>query len=132
MYDVLKLFYTVHYNVGAVCVLIIFGIIFVLTKKNYRTALILGVILIAINVFVYKKTIDRVWTLTEGERSWKFSIEKDWTLTEIVDEKDTVVRHWCWLDQWWDNIASTDLVGTLWGTKQVENYRKTSEERMKD
>lgn len=79
-----------------------------------------------------KKTIDRVWTLTEGERSWKFSIEKDWTLTEIVDEKDTVVRHWCWLDQWWDNIASTDLVGTLWGTKQVENYRKTSEERMKE
>jgi len=132
MYEVLKLFYSVHYNVGAVCILILFGIIFVLTKKNYRTALILGVILIAINVFVYKKTIDRVWTLTEGERTWKFSIEKDWTITEIVDEKDTVVHHWCWLDQWWENIASTDLVGTLWGTKQVDKYRKTSEERMKD
>lgn len=132
MYEVLKLFYTVHYNVGAVCILILFGIIFVLTKKNYRTALILGVILVVINVYVYKKTIDRVWTLTEGERSWKFSIEKDWTITEVVDEKDTVVYHWCWLDQWWDNIASTDLVGTLWGTKQVDKYRKTSEERMKD
>ena len=133
MFDVLRLFHTVHYNVGADCVLIVFGIIFVLSKKNYRTALILGIILIALNVFVYQKTVNRVWTLTEGDRTWKFSVHQEWTITEIDEEKkDTTVHHWCWLDEWWDQIAKTDLVGKLWGTKQVENYRKTSEERLKD
>lgn len=132
MFDVLKLFYSVHYNIAAVCILILFAIIFVLTKKNYRTALILSAILIAINVFVYQKTVNRVWTLTEGDKTWRFSVHKDWTITEKVNEKDTLVHHWCWLDEWWDNIAKTDLVGKLWGTKQVDNYRKTSEERMND
>ncbi|HHX15153.1 MAG TPA: hypothetical protein GX724_03205 [Fibrobacter sp.] len=126
MIEVLKQFYSVHYNVGALCVLVFMGLFFVLTKKNYRTALILAVILTAFNIFIYNKTANRVWTLTEGEQTWKFSVLKDWT---IKDEKG-VVHHWCWLDEWWYQISKTDLVGKLWGTKEVESYRKTSEERM--
>lgn len=126
MFEVLKLFYSVHYNIGALCVLVLMGLIFVLTKKNYRTALILAVILTAFNLFIYNKTVDRVWTITEGDQTRQYSIAKDWT---FKDEKG-VVHHWCWLDELWYQFSETDLVSKLWGSKEVVKSRKTSEERM--
>ncbi|NLO22878.1 MAG: hypothetical protein GX116_00865 [Fibrobacter sp.] len=97
-----------------------------LSKKNHRGSIIISAIIIALNVFVYKKTVDRVWILTENEKTMRFSVHQDWTITDENGE----LHHWCWLDEWWDRIASTDLVGTLWGSKQVNSYRKTSEERL--
>lgn len=126
MFEVLKQFYSVHYNVGAFIILLVFTLIYMLSKKNYRGSIIISAIIIALNVFVYKKTVDRVWILTENEKTMRFSVHQDWTITDENGE----LHHWCWLDEWWDRIASTDLVGTLWGTKQVNSYRKTSEERL--
>ena len=126
MFEVLKQFYSVHYNVGAFIILLVFTLIYMLSKKNHRGSIIISAIIIALNVFVYKKTVDRVWILTENEKTMRFSAHQDWTITDENGE----LHHWCWLDEWWDRIASTDLVGTLWGSKQVNSYRKTSEERL--
>jgi|BioPla2DNA2_1021312.scaffolds.fasta_scaffold03752_6 hypothetical protein len=126
MFEVLKQFYSVHYNVGAFIILLVFTLIYMLSKKNHRGSIIISAIIIALNVFVYKKTVDRVWILTENEKTMRFSVHQDWTITDENGE----LHHWCWLDEWWDRIASTDLVGTLWGSKQVNSYRKTSEERL--
>src|SRR5690554_928760 len=126
MFQVLKQFYSVHYNVGAFIILLVFTLIYMLSKKNHRGSIIISAIIIALNVFVYKKTVDRVWILTENEKTMRFSVHQDWTITDENGE----LHHWCWLDEWWDRIASTDLVGTLWGSKQVNSYRKTSEERL--
>lgn len=126
MFEVLKQFYSVHYNVGAFIILLVFTLIYMLSKKNHKGSIIISAIIIALNVFVYKKTVDRVWILTENEKTMRFSVHQDWTITDENGE----LHHWCWLDEWWDSIASTDLVGTLWGSKQVNSYRKTSEERL--
>lgn len=126
MFEVLKQFYSVHYNVGAFIILLVFTLIYMLSKKNHKGSIIISAIIIALNVFVYKKTVDRVWILTENEKTMRFSVHQDWTITDENGE----LHHWCWLDEWWDRIASTDLVGTLWGSKQVNSYRKTSEERL--
>ena len=126
MFEVLKQFYSVHYNVGAFIILLVFTLIYMLSKKNHKGSIIISAIIIALNVFVYKKTVNRVWILTENEKTMRFSVHQDWTITDENGE----LHHWCWLDEWWDRIASTDLVGTLWGSKQVNSYRKTSEERL--
>lgn len=36
MIDILKLFYTTHYNLGALAILFVLLLIFFLTKKNYK------------------------------------------------------------------------------------------------
>ena len=53
MIDVLKLFYTTHYNLGAVAILLLMLLIFFLSKKNFKGAIIVGVLLIVYNVGIY-------------------------------------------------------------------------------
>ena len=63
MIDVLKLFYTTHYNLGAVAILLLMLLIFFLSKKNFKGAIIVGVLLIVYNVGIYKRTEGKSWTI---------------------------------------------------------------------
>ena len=58
MIDILKLFYTTHYNLGAFAILLLLLLIFFLSKKNFKGAIIVGILLIAYNVGIYKRTED--------------------------------------------------------------------------
>ena len=63
MIDILKLFYTTHYNLGALAILFVFLLIFFLTKKNYKGAIIVVIILIDYNDGIYKKTHGTSWII---------------------------------------------------------------------
>ena len=55
-------FYLVHYNFGAVALLMTLLLVFLLMKKNYKLAIVFIVALIAFNVAIYNKTANKTWT----------------------------------------------------------------------
>ena len=63
MIDILKLFYTTHYNLGALAVLLLLLLIFFLSKKNFKGAIIVCILLIVYNVGIYKRTEGKSWTI---------------------------------------------------------------------
>ena len=141
MLDVFKAFYSVHYNFAAVSVLLLALVIFLLTKKNYKWTIIITAVLVAFNVFIYKKTAGKAWTITiepeeESRTSFykpqpikmTFSTTKDWT---IKDDKG-VVHHWCWVDSYWDQFASMDLVAWIWGENASKKMMKATESHASD
>ena len=141
MIDVMKAFYTVHYNFGAISLLLFILIIFLLTKKNFKWSLIFFAVTIAINVFIYQRTANRSWTVIvpaaedtsnsgydsyQEEQKYTFSATKNWT---IKTEKGEVI-HWCWVETLMDKFANIDFVDRLWGTKQAKQLRQASEQRL--
>ena len=60
--EVLKSFYMVHYNFGAVIVLMFLLGIFFAVKKNVKGILILLALIAVINVVVFQKTNNKAWT----------------------------------------------------------------------
>lgn len=97
MIDVFKAFYTIHYNFAAVSILLLALNIFLLTKKNFKWTIVFTAVLIAFNVFIFKRTEGKSWTIyidppeDAGNSFYKpeptkmtFSIHKDWV---IVDDK---------------------------------------------
>ena len=141
MIDVLKAFYSIHYNFAAVSILLLALNIFLLTKKNYKWTIIFTAVLIVFNVFLYKRTDGKEWTLeaatvknefgmeSKGE-DMTFSVRKNWVNEKgiVVDRGDTV-HHWCWVDVYWDKFASTDLVAAIWGENSSKKMMKSSETR---
>ena len=138
MIDVLKAFYSVHYNFGIICIIILLlGILFA-TKKMWIFVGITAVVVIIINVACYKMTDGKSWTIepavvkTEfGEikgNPLTFSVQKNWVNEEgvIVDRGDTI-HHWCWVDQIWENFSETDIIGALWGENKSKKMIKASE-----
>ena len=138
MIDVLKAFYSVHYNFGIICIIILLlGILFA-TKKMWIFVGITAVVVIIINVACYKMTDGKSWTIepavvkTEfGETKGSpmtFSVQKNWVSEEgvIVDRGDTI-HHWCWVDQLWENFSETDVIGALWGENKSKKMIKASE-----
>lgn len=145
MIDILKLFYTTHYNLGALAVLMVLLLIFFLSKKNFKGAIILVVILIAYNIAIYKRTEGKSWTIEidppAAESSGYDSFSKPqpikmtfsatpekWTIT---DEKGET-HHWCWLDDMWDKFANTDVVAWIWGDNASKKMMKSTENRAND
>jgi hypothetical protein len=145
MIDILKLFYTTHYNLGALAVLMVLLLIFFLSKKNFKGAIILVVILIAYNIAIYKRTEGKSWTIEidppAAESSGYDSFSKPqpikmtfsatpekWTIT---DEKGET-HHWCWLDDMWDKVANTDVVAWIWGENASKKMMKSTETRAND
>lgn len=141
MIDVMKAFYTVHYNFGAISLLLFILIIFLLTKKNFKWSLIFFAVIIVINVFIYQRTANRSWTVIvpaaedasnsgydsyQEEQKYTFSATKNWT---IKTEKGEVM-HWCWVENLMDKFANIDFVDRLWGTKQAKQLRQASEQRL--
>lgn len=138
MIDVLKAFYSVHYNFGLLCIIILLlGILF-LTKKMWIFAGITLAVVLVINVVCYKMTDGKSWTIeaatvkTEfGETKGSpmtFEVHKNWISEEgvIVDRGDTI-HHWCWVDQLWENFSETDVIGALWGENKSKKMIKASE-----
>lgn len=138
MIDVLKAFYSVHYNFGIICIIILLlGILFA-TKKMWIFVGITALVVIILNVVCYKMTEGKSWTIepavvkTEfGEikgNPMTFSVHKNWVNEEgvIVDRGDTI-HHWCWVDQIWENFSETDIIGALWGENKSKKMIKASE-----
>ncbi len=138
MIDVLKAFYSVHYNFGIICIIILLlGILFA-TKKMWIFVGITALVVIMLNVACYKMTEGKSWTIepavvkTEfGEikgNPMTFSVHKNWVNEEgvIVDRGDTI-HHWCWVDQIWENFSETDIIGALWGQNKSKKMIKASE-----
>jgi len=140
MIEVLKVFYPTHYNFGAVCILLVMLLIYLLTKKNYKWSIITFILLLAFNIGIYKRTVDREWTITlEPEpssdpyytpqpKTMTFSVKHNWTIT---DEKGQV-HHWCWVEEYWQKFASMDLVAALWGENSSKKMVKSSEKHADD
>ncbi|MCQ2107869.1 MAG: hypothetical protein MJZ05_03800 [Fibrobacter sp.] len=143
MIDVLKVFYQTHYNFAALSILLLLLFIFLLTKKNFRVGIIIFAALIALNVFIFKKTDGKAWTIyieqpavtdSYGYTSnpepitMTFSAKKNWT---IKDEQGNV-HHWCWVDAAWDSFASMDLVAKIWGENSAKKMTKSTESRVND
>ena len=65
MFDILKAFYSIHYNFGAFALLLLLLIIFLLTRKNFKWSIIFLIVDIAFNFFIYHKTANRAWVITD-------------------------------------------------------------------
>ena len=138
MIDVLKAFYSVHYNFGIICIIILMLGILLATKKMWIFVGITALVVIIINLACYKMTDGKSWTIepavvkTEfGEikgNPMTFSVHKNWVNEEgvIVDRGDTI-HHWCWVDQIWENFSETDVIGALWGENKSKKMIKASE-----
>jgi hypothetical protein len=140
MIEVFKVFYPTHYNFAAVSLLLVLLIIYLLTKKNFKWSLIFLAILMAFNIFIYKRTADKVWTITIApEKSsdpystpqaqkMTFSVKHNWTIT---DEKGEV-HHWCWVEAYWESFAGTDIIAKLWGSESKKKMIESTESRASD
>lgn len=150
-------FYLVHYNFGALAILIFVFAMFLLMKKNYKFTIIFLVFFIAFNLVIHSKTAHKQWT-REFYRTdevvdypvWnKFDKEKRVItindtnkITFAADSKDypwvsysetgDTLRHWCWFDEWWEVVSQTDLVAWIWGENSGKKIRGSSEKRMDD
>ena len=138
MIDVFKAFYIIHYNFAAISILLLLLNIFLLTKKNYKWTIIFTAILVAFNVFIYKRTEGNSWTIyiepeekssdpyyTPQAQTMTFSVHKDWVIVDAKGEK----HHWCWVDAYWDRFANMDLVAWIWGENSSKKMMKSTESR---
>jgi hypothetical protein len=140
MIDVLKAFYTIHYNFAALSILLLLLLIFLLTKKNYKWSIIVLAVLVVFNVFLYKRTDGKEWSIIipppessdpyfkPQPKTMTFSVHKDWV---IVDEKGEK-HHWCWVDDYWDKFANTDVVAWIWGENASKKMMQSTETRAKE
>ena len=139
MVDVLKAFYSVHYNFGILAIILLLLAILFLTKKMWIFAAITFVVILAINIACYKMTEGKSWTIeaavvkNEFGTEYKadpmtFSVHKNWVNKDgiIVDRGDTI-HHWCWVDQLWENFSETDVIGAIWGDNKSKKMIKASE-----
>jgi hypothetical protein len=140
MIDVLKVFYPTHYNFAALAVLLALLFIYLLSKKNFKWGIITLILLLALNIGIYKRTNGKTWTITlEPEKTsdpyytpqakkMTFSVHKDWTITDDKGE----VHHWCWVEEYWQKFASLDLVAALWGENSSKKMVQSTEGRAED
>jgi hypothetical protein len=122
MVDVLKAFYSVHYNFGILAIIILLIGIFFATKKMWIFLAITVAVVLVMNVVLYKMTDGKSWTIeaavvknaygTEYKADpMTFSVQKNWVSKEgiVVDRGDTI-HHWCWVDQLWEEFSQTDVI----------------------
>lgn len=139
MFDVLKVFYPTHYNFAALSILLTITIIWLLTKKNYKWSIIFFVVLLAFNIAIFKRTDGKSWTINfeEGKdhsemisesKTYTFSAHKNWSVTDSQGK----TYHWCWVEDWWSEFSSMDLVATIWGDNKSKKMMKASEQRFND
>lgn len=141
MFEVFKVFYPTHYNLAAISILLFLWFIFLMTKKNYKWSIAVFAILMVYNFALYKRTEGKSWTITidppqvhteygtlEQPESIKmtFSVKKDWTITDSAGEK----HHWCWVEDYWQKFAGTDLISKIWGTNNSKKLIKSSEDQI--
>ena len=137
MIEVFKVFYPTHYNFAAVSILLVLLLIFLLSKKNFKWSIIVGVILIAFNFFIYNRTEGKVWTIViEPEETgdaynkpvpqeYSFSVHKNWKITDDKGKE----HHWCWVETYWQKFAGLDLVSAIWGENSSKKMMQATEQR---
>ncbi len=140
MFEVLKIFYQTHYNFAALSLLLFLLFIFLLTKKNIKVGLIVLAAFLVFNVFIFKKTNGKAWTIEldappadeygyqPPAKTMTFSVHKDWTITDDKGE----VHHWCWVDAFWDQVSNTDIVAGIWGENAGKKLTKSTESHIGD
>ena len=139
MVDVLKAFYSVHYNFGILAIIILLIGIFFATKRMWIFLAITVVVVLVMNIALYKMTDGKSWTIeaavvknaygTEYKADpMTFSVQKNWVSKDgiVVDRGDTI-HHWCWVDQLWEEFSQTDVIGALWGENKSKKMIKASE-----
>jgi hypothetical protein len=149
-------FYMVHYNIGAVALLLLLVSLFLIIKKNYKFTIVFLAVFIVLNLFVHSKTANKQWTRefyrTDEVVSYpvwnqfdkekrKIAINDTTKITFAVKNPDhpwvsysesgDTLRHWCWVDEWWEKFSQTDLVAWIWGENAGKKVRGSSEERLK-
>lgn len=138
MIDVLKAFYTIHYNFAAVSILLLLLLILLLSKKNVKFGIVVLAILVVFNVALFKRTDGKSWTLTQEEtkdeygiihtpESMTFSADTNWVNDKGIIMGADTIHHWCWMDQKWAEFASMDLVAKIWGENSSKKMIKASE-----
>lgn len=150
-------FYMVHYNIGAFVILIFLLSMFLLFKKNYKFTIIFLAFFIALNLVIHGKTANKSWTRefykTDELVSYpvwnKFDKERkvvalnDTTkITFAVkdlehpwvsySESGDTLRHWCWVDEWWEKVSQTDLVAWIWNEPANKKVRGSTEARVNE
>lgn len=138
MIEIFKVFYTLHYNFAAVSLLLLLLVIFLLTKKNFKWSLIFLAVIVAFNMFVWKRTAGKQWTVTEtpeedssswfapSPQTYTFSAPDHWIVKTEGGEK----MHWCWVESYKEKFLTLNFVDKLWGTKEAKKLRNASEERL--
>lgn len=148
-------FYLVHYNIGALVILIFITALFLLMKKNFKFTIIFLGFFIALNLVIHTKTANKQWT-AEFYRTdeiinypiWN-KFDKERRVIAINDtnkltfairnpdhpwvsysESGDTLRHWCWVDEWWNRVSNYDLVEKVWGGDATKKMRKSSEDRL--
>lgn len=148
-------FYLVHYNIGALVILIFATALVLLMKKNFKFTIIFLAFFISMNLIIHTKTANKQWT-AEFYRTdevvnyplWnKFDKEKRViaindtnVLTFAIrdtnhpwvaySETGDTLRHWCWVDEWHDRFSKYDVVSKVWGNDATKKMRKSSEDRL--
>ena len=148
-------FYMVHYNIGIAIILLIVAAGFLIAKQNYKLMLAILAVLLVLNIFIYKKTADKTWTREfystdeiENYPVWD-EFDKEKRVVSLSDttkitfaiknpnypwvsysETGDTLRHWCWLDEAWEQFSETDLVAWIWGENAGKKVRGSSEERL--
>lgn len=148
-------FYTIHYNLGLIVFLLVILGAFFAIKKNFKGMLVMLALLIVFNVFNYNKTKDKTWTrvfystdeivkyplwdkldkekikfhqLDTMELSFAAkSKDNPWV---VYSETGDTLRHWCWVDEWWEKFSQTDVVAWIWGENAGKKVRGSSESRL--
>lgn len=137
MFEVLNVFYSIHYNFAILSILLAITVIWLLTKKNYKWTIIFLVVLVAFNTAIFKRTDGKSWTISLESakdssqtevvsKKYTFSAAKNWTITDSKGE----VHHWCWVEDWGAKISSMDLVAVIWGENKSKKMVQASEERL--
>ncbi len=139
MLEVFKVFYTTHYNFAAVSILLLMLLIYLLTQKNYRWCIAVFAVLLVFNVLLYNRTEGKSWTILiespepsdsqfskPPAQEMTFSAHKNW---KIVDDKGEE-HHWCWVEDYWEVFANTDLVAKIWGENSSKKMMQSSEKRL--
>lgn len=151
-------FYSVHYNIGAVALLIFIVAILLFSKSNIKGGLITLALFVGLNVFCFKQTDGMSWTrefyasdevpktmfLYEKvnkdikniefrdtlKTAFAISDKTPWVLKTQSQNANMGYLHWCWVDDWWERFTQTDLVAFIWGENAGKKIRGSSETRL--
>lgn len=156
--NTLLTFYSVHQNVGALALLILLLVLFLVTKKNYKLCIPVVILFFVLNIFCFKLTDGKTWTRTfyasddvpkamliyekrvdsipviefkdTLEVSFAVSDKTPWVVKTQAQNASVRLLHWCWLDDYWEKFSQTDLVAAIWGENSGKKIRGSSEARL--
>ena len=98
MVEVLKAFYSIHYNFGIIAGLMVLFAAWLGSKKNVKGVLIVLGIFLVYNLVLYNKTRRDPHHRTTSQGG-----------------------HWCWVEEWQKKTDEYDPVKKLWEDKPADD-----------